>query len=544
MTDDVRVSVVMIFLDAERFLQEAIESVLAQTYQSWELLLVDDGSRDQSTRLAKSYAHQYPGRIIYLEHPGHQHRGMSATRNLGIRSARGLYITFLDADDVILPTKLEQQVGILEKCNEAAMVCGRALWWYSWDTYSPDSTRDFVQRLDVPLNSVVEPPRVLALFLKDEWASLCDVMVRRDVVHAVGGYEETFQGMYEDQVFHAKICLTYPVFVSSECWYRYRQHADSCTAKSHARAESTAARFVFLNWLQRYVALHKMSATEVGVFLKRELFPYRHPFLFRIARRIRAGSVWNLPARVGRAILPASLYGWLRKNLKHQLWPPVGWVRFGSLRRVTPIGKAWPNHRGTPVDRYYIEGFLQRNARDVRGSVLELGDATYTHRFGATRVTRSEVLHGREGNPAATLVADLAHAETIASDSFDCIILTQTLLLIYDVHAAIQTLHRILKPGGVALVTVPGITHIMRDEMNTYGQYWSFTTLSARRLFEEAFMSSNVSVEAFGNVLVATGFLFGLAVEDFRPSELQHHDPDYELIIGVRAVKAPRDSQT
>jgi ubiquinone/menaquinone biosynthesis C-methylase UbiE len=112
-------------------------------------------------------------------------------------------------------------------------------------------------------------------------------------------------------------------------------------------------------------------------------------------------------------------------------------------------------------------------------------------------VTASDVLHIVEGNPQATIVGDLACADHIPSNLFDCIILTQTLQCIYDVRAAIGTLYRILKPGGVVLATFPGITKISHRDWG-YTWYWNFTARSARRLFEEAFPADQVQVEATG----------------------------------------------
>jgi SAM-dependent methyltransferase len=170
---------------------------------------------------------------------------------------------------------------------------------------------------------------------------------------------------------------------------------------------------------------------------------------------------------------------------------------------------------------------------------LEIGDNTYTLRFGASRVTVSDVLHVEESNPQATIVGDLTTAGHIPSDSFDCIILTQTLQLVYDVRAALETVHRILKPGGALLATFPGITQTYDAE---WGEHWcwSFTTHSARRLFGEIFSESNVKIEAFGNVLAAIAFLHGLAVEELTPLELDHHEAGYDVTITARAVKTSK----
>ena len=193
--------------------------------------------------------------------------------------------------------------------------------------------------------------------------------------------------------------------------------------------------------------------------------------------------------------------------------------------------------RGQCIDRYYIERFLEAHARDIRGVVLEIGDNAYTLRFGRDRATKSEVLHIETGHPNATIVADLADGQGLPVEGFDCIVVTQTLQFIYDVRAAMRNLHRGLRRGGVVLATLPGISQISRFDMDRWGEYWRFTTLSARRLFEEAFAPASVSVEAHGNVLAAGAFLHGLAAEELRPEELDHHDPDYQLLITVRAVK-------
>jgi peptidoglycan/xylan/chitin deacetylase (PgdA/CDA1 family)/SAM-dependent methyltransferase len=215
---------------------------------------------------------------------------------------------------------------------------------------------------------------------------------------------------------------------------------------------------------------------------------------------------------------------------------PVGEVDLGDLRRLTPLSPDFGCDRGRPVDRYYILRFLAARAADVRGRVLEVGERTYTRDFGGDRVTSSDVLHVSEGEPDATVIADLSRADHIPSYAFDCIIITQTLQLIYDVAAAVRTMHRILEPGGVVLATVPGISQTYDSEWGG-SWYWNFTPLSARRLFEETFGAGNVEVEAHGNVLAAISFLHGLAEEELTSDELDHRDSGYPLTITVRAVK-------
>jgi SAM-dependent methyltransferase len=244
----------------------------------------------------------------------------------------------------------------------------------------------------------------------------------------------------------------------------------------------------------------------------------------------------------------AALAGWRRfvpASVRRRLRPLrsayVDWRRsrpvdLGALRRTTPIDPNWGFERGTPIDRVYVERFVGSHAADIRGRVLEIAAPDYTTRFGAG-VERVDVLMAKEGNPQATIVGDLADAPHIPSDAFDCAIVTQTLQFVYDVGSALATLHRILAPGGVLLATAPGITKLSPPEDEEYGEWWHYTGRSARRLAERAFGEGNVEVETYGNVLAASGFLYGLAASDLKPAELDAHDRLYEVIVGVRAVK-------
>jgi SAM-dependent methyltransferase len=226
-----------------------------------------------------------------------------------------------------------------------------------------------------------------------------------------------------------------------------------------------------------------------------------------------------------------------RKMKRLSCRPPVGFVRFGSLRRLRPISADWGSDRGDPVDRYYIEKFLSENSADIRGHVLEIGTNRYTKAFGDDRVTRNDVLHVAEEKPEVTIIGDLTAADHIPSNIFDCIILTQTLQFIYDVPAALKTAFRILKPGGVMLVTVPGISKISRYDMDRWGHYWAFTSLSIRKIFQSFFPADSIWIQGHGNVLTAVAFLHGVSAQELRKSELVFVDEDYEVLISVRAVK-------
>lgn len=219
--------------------------------------------------------------------------------------------------------------------------------------------------------------------------------------------------------------------------------------------------------------------------------------------------------------------------------PSIGGVNLGDLRRLTPICRDWGFSRGTPIDRHYIHEFMARHAADVRGRVLEIGTPELTQLYGGGRVRTSAVLHVADPTPPTTVVGDLISGAGLESNAFDCAIVTQTLQFIYDNHSVVRTLHRILAPGGVALITVPAITKLSPEDMDRWGQYWSFTSRSIRTLFEEAFSSQDVTVEAAGNVLAATAFLHGISAEELSGDELAHIDVEYEVLLGVRARKLP-----
>ena len=209
---------------------------------------------------------------------------------------------------------------------------------------------------------------------------------------------------------------------------------------------------------------------------------------------------------------------------------------WGDLRRLRPVSREFGYDRGLPVDRYYIESFLERNRRDITGRTLEIGDDEYTRRFGGERTTRRDVLHVHGRNPAATIVGDLVEAPQIADATFDCIVVTQTLHLIFDIESAIATLHRTLRPGGVVLATFPGITQLSEDEWSRTWS-WAFDSRLARRLFAARFGEQNVAVDVQGNLLAAAAFLHGLATADLTPEQLDAEDPPCELLLTARAVR-------
>jgi len=326
------VSAIIIFLNEEKFIQEAIDSVFAQTYDNWELLLVDDGSTDHSVQIAQRCAEQYPEKVRYIEHPNHANRGMSASRNLGVRSAKGKYISYLDGDDIWLPNKLERQVEILQSNPEAVMVYGPLQLWYSWAGNPEDRKRECLYGVDANgmhpySNTLVKPPQLLTLFLRDEDFIPSSILVEREIIERVGGYEDIFREGYSDAVIFVKLCLTSSVFVSGESWYKYRQHPESSTHQSWVRGDEDAEAIFYLNWIEKYFSQQGVKDTEVWQALRTALWPYRHPRLKRLLEIYRhpIRYIKELVKLIGRLILPASVRCWLRTQWQgNKYYPPLG----------------------------------------------------------------------------------------------------------------------------------------------------------------------------------------------------------------------------
>lgn len=211
-------------------------------------------------------------------------------------------------------------------------------------------------------------------------------------------------------------------------------------------------------------------------------------------------------------------------------------ILFGTLRHTEPVNLGFGIRRGTPVDRYYIDQFLSDNASAITGRVFEVGDCDYSERFGKG-ITRSDVLHVVAGTPGATITGDLASVPHIPDGSFDCIVLTQTLHYIFDMKAAVGEVFRILAPGGTVLCTVPGLSQIARYDMDRWGDRWRLTSLSAFELFTTAFAEAQVEVSTFGNALAALCFIEGIPAERLHARELQVNDPDYQILVCIRARK-------
>jgi glycosyltransferase involved in cell wall biosynthesis len=321
MSSDPKVTVIIIFLNAAPYLNDAVESVLYQTYTDWELLLVDDGSTDESSDMARAYAGRQPGRIFYVEHEGHQNLGMSSSRNRGLSEAQGMYVAFLDADDCWLPEKLETHVSYLDAHPSAGMLFGSTKYWYSWTGRPEDALRDYVPESRVRTTTLFQPPRLFGQFLegKVEIPCPCSVMVRIDAAADIGGFEDSFRGMYEDQVFYMKMSLNKPILAVNDSLARYRQHPNSISSVSARLDQTNAMHYSFLKWVESYCRTKKVQDSGVLQAVHRQLWlhssrPVRfYPCLS--PQKLRWIKKWML--RVEERILPSLLRNWLWSEGRH-----------------------------------------------------------------------------------------------------------------------------------------------------------------------------------------------------------------------------------
>lgn len=261
-----RVSAIIIVYNGDRYLAEAIDSVLSQTFPDWELIIADDGSVDRSGEIARDYAARHPEHIRAIAHPDGGNHGMSATRNLGIAEARAPLIGFLDCDDIWLSGKLAEQVDLLDRHPDAQMIYGRTLIWHSWQTGNAGD--DFFYDLGTTPDRLIAAPQLLTLLLENrsQTPTTCNALMRSAFLRELGGFENRFRGMFEDQVFFAKALLEAPAYVSSRNWAQYRQHKESFSAKSAGRGGDGKARLAFLLWLAGYIV--RRPPWRLGVLMQ------------------------------------------------------------------------------------------------------------------------------------------------------------------------------------------------------------------------------------------------------------------------------------
>jgi len=291
------VTAVVIFLNAADYLAEAVDSALAQTFQDFEIILVDDGSSDGSTELAQEFAREHPTKVRYLDHPGHVNRGMSASRNAGAAAGGGDLIAFLDADDVWEPCKLAEQVGLFDAHPEADLVAGAVLEWRSWQGGS-DRRVSTGPVHDLALERGEATTAVYPLG-RAQGPCPSNFMVRTALFDAVGGFEETFRGpmqMYEDQAFLSKAYLGGRPYFCDRLWAKYRIHDQSCMAMYKSdHYDETRRRF--LQWLRGYLKRARVGSPRVWMAVWRAEMPYRNPKLHAFAQNAFVRKLYHRLAR-------------------------------------------------------------------------------------------------------------------------------------------------------------------------------------------------------------------------------------------------------
>lgn len=277
------VSVIVPIFQAERFLEDAIDSVRRQTLEDWELLLVDDGSTDGGREIAHAAVRRDPARTMLLEHPGRANCGLPASRNRALAVARGTFVAPLDADDTWQPQKLERQVQLLNEWTEAALVFGSPKYWRGWTGLESDTRHDIVPGPGVEADTLHHPPTLLArLYPLGSLPAPCpsDLLVHRSWLTRLGGFEPSFSGplsMYEDQALLAKLYLAAPAWVSSESWTWYRVHSDQMGTRFIRHYDE--ARHFFLEWLKGYLDARQVQDQEIRRLLWHASLPYRDPRL-------------------------------------------------------------------------------------------------------------------------------------------------------------------------------------------------------------------------------------------------------------------------
>lgn len=527
------VSVVIPCYNQGHFLPKAIESALEQNYEAVEVVVVDDGSTDHTRHVASIYP------LVKYVYQANQ--GLSAARNTGIAQSSGDFILFLDADDWLLPDAIATNLQYLQQNEELAFVSGA-------------HHKVFVEEGLVKEEAAqVSADYYLHLLQGNYIGMISTVLFRKWVFHEFQ-YDTVLRNC-EDYDLYLKVARKYPVLHHQHTIAAYRIHTanmsnnipamlggvlsvldrqkNNLKSPAELKAYNTGQKV----WKQYYCTELSNNLQHKKIAASREtlqlLLQHKPPLFIKYILKSKTAMI---KAKV-RKYAPAFTLRMLHSlGLYHNHVPAPGKVAMGDFNRVSPFSKEFGYDRGGPVDRYYIESFLSTESSHVRGNVLEIGDNAYTLQFGEKRVTKSDILHVDATNKAATYIGDISDAPHIPDSQFDCIILTQTLHLIYDFKAALRTCHRILKPGGVLLLTVPGITPIDHGEWKDTW-YWSFTDKAMRRIMDETFPESQTEINTYGNVFTATSFLYGMGLQEVPPSKLNFHDPHYQVIVTVKAQK-------
>jgi peptidoglycan/xylan/chitin deacetylase (PgdA/CDA1 family)/SAM-dependent methyltransferase len=584
------VSVIIPAFNAAATLSATLESVLQQTLADWEAIIVDDGSTDFTASNAMVWCDRDP-RFRFMRQAN---LGPSAARNEGARNATAPWLLFLDADDLISPDHLASLIAAVAERPQTDLAyssCAKvATDGRIGASEMPPADNHFERLAAYNIFGIHACLVRRELFNSaggfdtrlstcEEW-DLWQRLARSGAKFTPAGGGLALYRMRAESLSHRAELL----FKGASEVIR-RGHGPDRRVINPVQAHANGAPAEKLPQALMYFALWcsglligsgkdpsdfllNVPLTEVGEFDRDGAVSAIEGSVPAGACAVQAdwsklwpelqGTIYDAYKIVEQRCGIANFAGgcmeelerrlqwlWVQKSLsvpkveaspKSGMLAADGKIHFGDFWRLEPIGKQWGYDRGDPIDRMYIDTFLQRHREDIRGRVLEAGDDSYTKRFGEERVTQRDVIHVSPECETATIVADLASADHIPSDSFDCIILTQTLHLIFDLRSAIRTIERILKPGGTLLLTVPGISQMDYGEWGK-DWHWSMTVHSVKRLLTERFPRESVEVESRGNVLSATAFLQGLSQQDIGDFAFQMDDPNYPLTVLARATK-------
>jgi glycosyltransferase involved in cell wall biosynthesis len=532
------VSVIIPCYNHARYLAEAVSSVKLQTYRHYEIIIVDDGSTDDTHHVASKFSE-----LIYIRQ---ENSGLSAARNTGIKNAKGNFMVFLDADDYLYPSALKINLEYLLSDKTLAFVSGAH------------------DKVDV--NGSVIPEDHGPVINQNHYRSLLEgnyIGMHAAVMYSRWIFEkfqfDTALKACEDYDLYLRVARKHPVLNHNEKIAAYRIHGENMSAnipfmltmvlQVHNRQKSqllndeerrSYERGIEI-WREYYI--QKLYQALYKQVVKENVIPSPQDVnaLKVISKTQGSRLQYHIVKQNLKKQLKRSLPTFVRRVLHRQglikhFVPQKGNVEWGDLERTSPFSNCFGYDRGGPVDRYYIENFLDKNKDAIKGRTFEIGDNAYSIRFGGNNIIKSDVLHVYRANDTVTFIGDLTNVPEVPSNAFDCIILTQTLHLIYDFKAALNTCYRILKPGGSLLLTVPGITHIDKDEWKEFW-LWAFTDKSMQKIFSETFPAAQTEIRTYGNVYVASAFLYGLGLPEIRKDFLDVHDPSYQVIISVKATK-------
>lgn len=524
--DDVSVSVVVTTYDHAHYLGDALASIAAQTRSATEVIVVDDGSHDDPAAVVA----RFPGVRLLRQ----DNAGLSAARNAGLAATTGRFVLFLDADDVLAPRAIAAGLAAMAANPGAALVYGGHRRVDA--RLAPIGGRHLVRCGVQPLRGLLGV-NIIGMH--------ATVLYDRAVLVAEGGFDPALRS-----------CEDYDVFLRLARRHRIACHGETVADYRWLDSNMSGNAPAMLDWALRVHARHRPAQDRPDLLedWRRGRRAWQRTYC-DMAWRARPGlsfagrwrqrlgmtakaplsSIPSALRQTLRRVLPAGAVHRLRRIAGRTDAPLPGKVDFGDLARITPISANFGYDRGSPIDRHYIEDFLARHAADIAGRALEIGDDAYCRQFGRG-ITRQDVLHVDAQAPGATITGDLSQPGVLPDSAFDCMIVTQTLHLIWEPRAALERMARALRPGGVLLLTAPGLSPIDPGEWGK-DWLWSFTPQSMRRMMAEAFGEDGFTLEAHGNAFAATAFLQGIALEEVDPQWLAPVDPNYPVILAVRAVR-------